>query len=187
MAASTSASTEARVPSTIWSTIGSTVTTEPVGARLASPSGRISPSQHQVGEVVHFAREALLDHGGGAVLLDDGGAFGGEARRQVLATVDLEAGAYAPRAPRPGGRRGLQPWALDQAETGDLPVHELDHVVVGQVPVGVAVDPLVAVVERLHRGGRIEGAGGRARDLVRLAQVADVDGADQRRPVGGGT
>src|SRR5713226_7498593 len=147
MAASTSASTECSVPSTIWSTMGSTC----VASALAT-------AQHQVAQPVDLEAERALDHGGGAVLLDDRGPHASKAGAKVGPPVDREAVPLAHRPGGTGGRGPLQPRPLDGADAGDLPVDEFDHL---SGPVGVAVGPLMGVVEARGRRDGVEGAGHR--------------------------
>src|SRR5215510_6499246 len=158
IAASTSASMEASVPSTTWRTMGSTA----IG---------LTTAEHQVGQPVDLDREAVLDYGGRAVLLHDQRAFSTKPCRQVVAPVDHEACSPAQRPAAAPSRGRLQARTIHAAEPGDLPVDELQHL---SSPVGVAIDPLMLVME----GGRgrlgLEGLAGRHGDLVPFAQVPAV-------------
>src|SRR5919198_4517745 len=91
--------------------------------RMASA---LAMTQHQVAEAVDLDREALFDHGRGAVLFDDRRTAAAEAGRQVVSLVDGEAAAFATGPAASGGGGQLQPRPLDQPHAGDLPVHELD-------------------------------------------------------------
>src|SRR5215467_2673221 len=163
IAASTSASMDARVPSTTWRTMGST-------------SSGLTTAEHQIGQPIHLDREASLDRCGRAVLLDDQRALGTKPCRQVVASVDHEVRPPADGAATAAGRWRLQPRTVYAAQPCDLPVDELQHL---SSPVGVAVDPLVLVVEGGSRGLGVERLAGRYRDLVRFAQVAGVHRSEE--------
>src|SRR5437660_994164 len=117
--------------------------------RSAGRWGRplLSTANHEVAEVVDLEAPAAPDDGGRAILVDDRRPLGLEPGRQVVA---VEEHVAAPESTRPGslaagGRGPLQLRPLDEAEPGDLPVHELHHL---PGPVGVAVGALVRVMER---------------------------------------
>src|SRR5215472_264186 len=141
----------------------------------STPAG-LTTAEHQVGQPIDLDREASLDHGGRAVLLDDQRALSPTPCRQVVAPVGHEARPPAGGAAAAAGRGRLQTWTIYAAQPGDLPVDELQHL---SSPVGVAVDPLMLVVEGGRCGLWVERLRGRHGDLVRLAQVPGVNSAHE--------